>query len=203
MKKYLIILLFLPPFCSAQTYEAVTHGGKSVSYGNKIVVNLKTNIYCITGTVLYGNVAQTAYRNVTISLKQGGVVVQTTVTDNSGAFTFTDLDNGTYTVDPGISYPWGGVNGTDGLCVTSYVTGPNVCGLSGCKLLAADVDGNGIVNSNDALLIAQRYAMLIYSFPAGDWCYCNNTATISGANVNLSITTLCFGDVNGSYVPSW
>jgi hypothetical protein len=95
--------------------------------------------------------------------------------------------------------PWGGVNGTDALLVLKHFTQITV--LQGLAVVAADVTGNGFVNSLDALIITNRFTGQISSFGAPDFIFSNVPVNVSNQPVSYDIRTLCAGDVNRSYFP--
>ena len=67
---------------------------------------------------------------------------------------------------------------------------------------SASVNGDGHVNSIDALMVLQRFSWILFSFPNGAWVSDQPFVVIPpvqyGSN-NLKV--LCTGDVNGSFVP--
>jgi hypothetical protein len=82
--------------------------------------------------------------------------------------------------------------------------------LTGLKITAADVNGNGIPNSADALAVSRRFVGQIPNFlppnvsvPGGpDWYYETFSVVVDGtANKTQNLFALCAGDVNGSYIP--
>lgn len=154
----------------------------------------------ITGTVVYDNISQTPISGAQVYLKSDTVTVKTTTTDANGAYSFTSVANGNYTITGSCTKAWGGVNSTDALQVRRHIASVSV--LTGLKLTAADVNASGSVNSTDALFIRRRIASTITSFAAGDWAFESIPVTISSSNITQSIKGICIGDVNGSYVPT-
>ena len=152
----------------------------------------------VSGRMSYGNTLQSAMNNSDVNLTQGNTVVATTTTDANGDYTFTDVAEGTYTINGGITKPWGGANATDALLILRHFT--QISSLADLNKYAADVNGNGYINSLDALLVAKRFIQTINSFPAGDWITDDLTVNIN-QNTVVDFSALCFGDVNGSYVP--
>ncbi len=155
----------------------------------------------VSGVLSYKNAVSTPLSNTVIQLKQNGTLVQQTTTSSSGAYLFENLANGSYTLEPVVTKPWGGVNSGDALLVMKHFV--NVTPLSGLNLKAADVDGSTYVNSGDALLIAKRFVNMISSFTVGNWCTEKPVITITGSgNVAQNIRALCYGDVDGSLIPA-
>ncbi|MBE0641901.1 MAG: hypothetical protein IH599_07685, partial [Bacteroidales bacterium] len=154
--------------------------------------------YSITGKVTYDNGVTTALTDVTVYLSQAAA--DTAVTDPLGNYIFPGLTNGSYQTNASTLKAWGGVNSLDALLIAQYFQGTT--SLSGLKLGAADVDGNGAPNANDAMLVLQRSAGVISSFPINkDWLFEQKNILIAGADVINNFQGICYGDVNGSNLP--
>lgn len=156
--------------------------------------------YTLNGKLTYANVAMTGMNNTKVILKElTNNKVDSVVLAVDGVFQYNNLWNASYFLDPVITKPWGGGNSTDALAIMKHFVGLNY--LYGIYLNAADVDMSTYVNSADALMAQKRYVGMTSSFPAGDWTWEDNNITIYGSNVNHDFQALCFGDVNGSYIP--
>ena len=157
--------------------------------------------YTLSGVVTYPNTGQTPLNGVSVSLKNSsGTVIATTTTNSSGTYSFANLPDGNYTVVPATSKSWGGVTASDVLLFKKHIA--NISYLQGIFLASGDVNGSGSLTAADVLLIKKRIATIVTSFSTGDWLFNNIPVTISGNNVTLSFNGLCFGDANGSYIPS-
>ena len=155
----------------------------------------------LSGRVLYENAVQSPLGNTLVYLDNtNGSRVDSATTTAGGNFFFQDIEDGDYFVHPFITKTWGGVNATDALRVLLHFTGSNI--LNGIHRLAGDVNQSGNLNAIDALLIARRFTGIITSFSSGDWCSESDTVTIGTGNVSATFRALCFGDVDGSFVPS-
>ena len=152
----------------------------------------------VTGTLTYDNTAATAMTNSTIALSGASTGSQGTAT--GAAFGFDRVVNGNYGLTFSTNKPWGGVSASDALIVNRHTVGSIT--LAGIRLRAADVNNSSSVTSGDALLINRRAAGLLTSFTAGNWAYSNNTGFVNNDTVVVNAKAICFGDVNGSYVPS-
>ncbi len=152
----------------------------------------------INGRLAYGNTLSSPMTNSTVNLIQNNNIVASTTTDQNGDYTFTDLNTGAYTIEGEINKPWGGGNATDALLILRHFT--QIQSLVDLPKYAADVNGNGYINALDALLVAQRFIQTIPSFPVGDWITDHIAVDLNGNSI-IDFTALCFGDVNGSYVP--
>lgn len=155
-------------------------------------------VYQLTGRMSYNNTISTPINNSTVNLTQNNTVVATTTTDADGNYTFTDVVQGDYAVNGAITKPWGGGNATDALLILRHFV--SLQQLVNLPKYAADVNGNGYINSLDALLVAKRFTQSINSFPAGDWVTEDPSITLD-QNTIMDVLALCMGDVNGSYVP--
>jgi len=74
--------------------------------------------------------------------------------------------------------------------------------LDGIYLASGDVNGSGSLTASDVLLIKKRIAFIIGEFSVGDWLFNNSPVIVSGGNVTQNFNGLCYGDANGSYMPS-
>jgi len=158
------------------------------------------NGFRLEGQVTYKNTANTPINNTNILLTDtNGSAIDSTLSNTKGEYLFNNPSNGFYYTIPMCTKPWGGVNTTDALAVAKHFVG--LMYLYGLNLEAADVNFTGFVNSADALMIQVRYVGSTSFFPAGDWLFENNLLQLQGVNVVNDFYGLCYGDVNGSYVP--
>ncbi|MHC1707458.1 MAG: T9SS type A sorting domain-containing protein [Bacteroidales bacterium] len=154
----------------------------------------------LSGQVTYQNNFSTPMNNTTVVLKNAANQVLDQVnTNSSGNYTFKVLD-GTYTLGATTTKPWGGVNSTDALGAMKHFVG--IAPLSGLALEAGNVNAAAPVNATDALLIQLRFVGLIPGFAAGTWAFESASQTISGTDAVKNFKAICYGDVNGSYIPA-
>ena len=153
----------------------------------------------ITGYVNYLNMAATVMNSTEVKLIKSGSVVESTITDANGFYQFISLDDGTYVIDGASTKPWGGGNSADALMIMKHFVGMSL--LTGIHLEAAEVSADAIVNTLDAMYVAQRFVGMISGFPAGDWVFEKNTVVLAGLDEVNDFGALCFGDVNASYTP--
>jgi len=155
----------------------------------------------IYGDVYYDNSSKTPMNNSSVTLQNIlGDQLDIETTDPNGDFVFDTLLSGLYTFDFSTTKSWGGVNSTDALGIMRHFVLFDT--LRGFRLAAADVDASGFVNTLDALATAQRFAWFISYFPAGDWLFLADTVSLlPGIDTTTHIQTLCYGDIDGSYLP--
>jgi len=155
----------------------------------------------IYGDVYYDNSSKTPMNNSSVTLQNIlGDQLDIETTDPNGDFVFDTLLSGLYTFDFSTTKSWGGVNSTDALGIMRHFVLFDT--LRGFRLAAADVDASGFVNTLDALATAQRFAWFISYFPAGDWLFLAETVSLlPGIDTTTHIQTLCYGDIDGSYLP--
>lgn len=156
-----------------------------------------------SGYVTYDNDAASPMANIPVELYSGGTLVASTTTGPNGEYEFTDLPNGTYTVKASTTKEWGGGNAADGLLMLKHFVGNPL--LTGMRLMAGDVSGNGVINSLDALTVLKRFTQFISSFGSvPDWYIEQPTVTIDGFVAPVvNIKAICMGDVNGDYIPPY
>ena len=154
----------------------------------------------ITGDLRYDNNNQTPLAGIPVHLKSLlGNIVASDTTDSSGFYDMVGYANGNYLLDASINYTYGGVNSTDALQVTRFFT--SLVSLGPLRIKAGDVNGSGITNSGDALLINRRITGLISSFSVGN--FVNNLPSVNalGNPLVANLRALSTGDVNGTYNP--
>lgn len=156
----------------------------------------------ISGRFYYPNQDSTPLNNTTVyAYNIAGYNQDSTITDVSGDYSISSLPLDSYSIIANIDKIWGGVNANDALVIMMHFAG--MTNLTGLQLEVADVDMSGFVNTLDALMCAQRFVGMIYSFPAGDWAHDIDTLLIDGtAPVFYNFEGLCYGDVNRSFIPS-
>ena len=197
----------LVPIASPQvttTYTLVVSDANGC-YGEDqvtITVNPTPPGYNLFGQVTYSNDVMTPLNNVDVYLEDGLTLFDTTQTDPLGNYLFTGLSDGSYTTAATTQKAFGGVNALDALLIAQQFQG--TANLTGLRLAAADLDGNMVPNANDALLALQRAAGIISTYPImKDWLFEDVNVSISGGDVISSFQGICYGDVNGSYLPGF
>ncbi len=158
-------------------------------------------VVSLCGTLTYDNVFATVLNNTGVQLKSGNLVVADAVTDANGYYQFNNPAQGSYVLNGVCTKPWGSVNATDALLMLKHFTGS--APLSGLRLEAADVDGTGYVNAADGLVAMKRFVNITNSFVTGDWAFENPMVDFAGANMVVDFKGICFGDVDGSYLPPY
>jgi hypothetical protein len=155
----------------------------------------------MAGQVRYFNTAQTPMTNTTLQLWQGQQLRYSAAVQSNGIYDIPQTDPGVYTLKIQTAKPWGGVNATDALFVSRHFT--NLITLTGLNFRAADVNGSTQLNSTDALNISRRFAVLVNSYSVGDWALGQDSVVLgtTGNRDTLNLNVLCYGDVNGSYIP--
>jgi len=159
-----------------------------------------TEIPILDGSITYANTNATPLSNTHVKLMQGDSIIRDTTTDATGYFYFTDINNGIYTINITPAKPWGGATAGDVLLYRKHIA--NISSLNSIYLASGDVNGSGDLTAVDVLLIKKRIAHLIDAFPAGDWLFNNQPVMINGTNVTYNFSGICYGDANGSYVPT-
>ena len=172
------------------------HGSPSLRPRLFISYTLPCSI--INGTVVYNNTAENPIPGAKVYIANAqGTLVDSTVANNSGNFTFNICEVGPYTISAKSSLPWKGVNATDALIALKHYSGLAI--LDGVRYLAGDVNKDGSINSTDALLIAKRYLEMISSFAAKDWVSSSYTVTLPvSGEVDVTIKMLNTGDLDAS-----
>ncbi len=112
----------------------------------------------ISGTVVYcSNPSLNPVPGVTLSLT--GDTTDSTLSDGSGNYTFTENSGGNYTVTPtkaALAPGSGGINTVDSVAVQMHYLHFAFI-PPGCRLTAADVDADGLIDTVDAIAIQRFY----------------------------------------------
>lgn len=154
----------------------------------------------LQGVLQYDNSVRSPIANSLVTLRSGGLTLQTSTTNAAGAFVFSGpFDNGFYELTATPNLIWGGVNATDALRTARHFAGLSL--LSGLRRAAADVNASQTINATDALEISRRFSEPFRSFNSGDWLRPARTVQLRNDSLSVSLLALAYGDVNGSYLP--
>lgn len=187
-------------------YLASPNGTVSINSNNigcnsQTEAETKCETYSISGKLVYDDTLsphQQINNTLLILNNTNGITVDSVTSNQGGEFRFKNIEDGIYNIQVQCTKPWGGNNTLDALSIMNHFA--KLYTLKNLRLDAADVDLSGGVNSLDALYVAQRFALFINSFPAGDWIFESDTITVNGTDVVYDFKGLSFGDVNGSYI---
>ncbi|MBM3935530.1 MAG: hypothetical protein FJ343_00060 [Sphingomonadales bacterium] len=180
--------------CGTYTY------GETQDY--MVQINGGVTIQPVSGIVSYNNSVNTPLSSVNVRLLTvpGGVQDAQATTASNGLYSMNTYTNGVRSFSLNTSRTSGGVNATDALQANLHFA--NTQPLTGLRLRAADVNASNSVNASDALVISRRYSNVISTFPAGEWVFDTATITTNGAAITQNLKAMCYGDVNGSFIPS-
>lgn len=156
----------------------------------------------VHGRVRYQNSSFTDLSNALVTIRRTSdmAIIDTVRTNAQGQYLSAQLTPDNYSVTASTAKSWGGANATDALLISRHFA--NLDLLNGLPLVVADVNASSQVNNTDALLVSQRFIGAIPTFAAGDWHFTTATITLNaGDSSAINISSLCFGDVNASYVP--
>ncbi len=186
------------------TVKLVVHnpcGSDSVTHS--VTINGNFGGCNVDGIISYNNAFSTPLTNVNLDLLDGSnSIIASTTTDLNGYYTFNNVPSGSFSIKAITNKAWGGGNATDALAIMRHFV--NISLLHGLCLMSADVDASNYVNTTDALKVAQRFVAMISSFQSGDWCFEDVTFAVDGSATYLNINFMgeCYGDVDGSNIPS-
>lgn len=192
-----LIVNNVTPILNGQQFRCLVSNGGCFSYSDTAALVI---ISSLSGTLKYDNSLHSPLNNTKIMLTDlSGNPVDSAFTNLSGSFIFSNVEPGVYKVQPVITKLWGGSNATDALQVLRHFS--EIDTLEGLKWLAGDVNLSSNLNAVDALLIGKRFVGLTSSFPSGDW-YQPIEEVDLGSSVQIrNFTTICYGDVDGSFIP--
>lgn len=188
------------------------------------IATIVVNGFTVSGYYNYYNAYETPLNNITIALKQNGVIVASDTTDINGYYYFPGICPGTFEVISTTIKPTGGINSTDATQVNAWansVTPPNVAApIEMVEFFAGNVAplGNPDLNiiAADALAIMNNFTFVnqpAYQFnkPWVFWKAYDYVTTNGHAHGNPFITVsgdlvqnfygLVSGDFNRSFIP--
>ena len=182
------------------------HGNKWIGKAEDgiIVYNengIDFNHYSISGKINYDNIYKTPIKSIKIDLlNESNEVIDSTFTDSTGFYMFNKVEFGNYKCNPIITLLSGGINLKDALYISKNFV--KVYQFEDELLkAAADVTGDGNINSTDALYINLFYVNLIDKFKINNWLFDKHIIHLYNKNIVKNIRVVCAGDADGSYVP--
>lgn len=181
-------------------YILTATGSNGCSRSDTVVVTVDPNLSggTLSGRVVYdriGSAVRTPVSSGAVILS--GNAVATTNIAAGGSYAFPGLSNGGYQVRADVGMAPGGITTADAFLINNYMSNPGA--LSGLAVQAADANGDGIVNSADALLVLQRSINLPTAVFATPWVSENAAITINNSNSVRDVAVLSRGDVNRDY----
>jgi photosystem II stability/assembly factor-like uncharacterized protein len=142
--------------------------------------------------------------NVTVQLVSPGSSQSLTTTDASGNYSFAGVPaGGPYTITPSKIGDVNGIESLDAAFAVRYVAGLELPTTN--QRLAADADGDGILTSYDASLIARRAAGLPDTGIVGTWKFSPASlsySSLSADQTGQAFTAILVGDTSGSWFGS-
>ena len=184
------------------TYYLTVSGSNGCGVTDSVTITIDSTLLGknIQGKLVYDNALLSPLNSGSVVLNDSlGVQIATTNVNAAASYLFQNLADAPYILKGSTNKPWGGVSSADAFLINSYFADPTL--FTGLKVKAADVNNDGAINANDALLTLQRAVSTITSFPAGDWAYSEDTVVLAGQNIQRDVRAVCMGDVNGSYEP--
>jgi len=217
-----------PTTTGTYTYTVTLTGGcGTVTANGTITVNSAATNYTISGKTVYVGKANVgspvpnpptyitvkyAIDNVIVILKNypAGTEVARDTSNALGLYQFNNIANGSYTMSYDKYLIDTVVSGNDitavDVALVKYFVGADTMvdpsrNFSAKYKKAANVDNNTSINAVDVARIKAKvgspYAPA-KNFPKGNWVAIDTLVTVAGANLNLQLKTICYGDFNGS-----
>jgi hypothetical protein len=186
-------------------YYLTATGANGCSRTDSVLVTVDPNLSGsnISGRLVYRNASRTGISQGTVSLDTNSVSQSSVSVGSNGAYLFQFLPDRTYSLSATVTRSTGGITSADAQLINNYLANPSL--MNGIAIEAADVDGNGVVNSADALLVIQRSVNLPsavfnqFSPSRGNWITERPLVNIQGVNVVQDVEALSLGDVNADF----
>ncbi|MDD4213542.1 MAG: PKD domain-containing protein [Bacteroidales bacterium] len=170
----------------------------------------KANVNTAPNPPTYNSRTYDINKEIVILKNQSGTEIARDTSDANGAFSFTNVDNGTYTLFydkyTADTMQWcNNVNAVD-IALIKYLIASDTTtdpsrNFSRIYKKSADVDNNGTVDSIDRARIQAKVAFPsdpTKNFPKGNWVNLDTTVIVNGANLNVTIPVISYGDYNAS-----
>lgn len=156
--------------------------------------------FTISGIISYANTANTPMTNTTVSLISGQLIIATTQTSSTGAYSFENVENGEYSLVASTTKNAGGFNVGDVSITRQRLA--NQITFTAIQTKAADVNQSGSLNVADISVMRQKLANqnpAQWTIP--NYVFENPTVQVDGGDVISNFKSLSAGDVNGSFTP--
>jgi hypothetical protein len=137
-----------------------------------------------------------------VTLTAAGTPQVIAATDSLGAYSLSGLSGSNYTVTPTKTGDVNGIDSLDAARIQQHLVG--LITLTPNQLIAADTDGNGVVNSLDAARIQQYLVQIPAQNIIGEWKFAPADKQYNPVSGNLSgedYQAILVGDVSGNWAP--
>ncbi|MCF8368035.1 MAG: carboxypeptidase regulatory-like domain-containing protein [Bacteroidales bacterium] len=155
----------------------------------------------MNGIVIYLNAEQTPLANVDVLLlDMEGELLQTTSSNETGNFSFTGLEAGTYKVTAQSDQePLPFIDLLDVSLLIDYLN--NQVNFTSVQEMLANVNGISEVDEADLNFLLENWYLNGENFPVGNWIFEEKTVFVGGKDGQTTITGGCVGDVSSDYEP--
>jgi hypothetical protein len=162
-------------------------------------VTVKVITVDVSGVIDY-SVSGELLDAVTVTLSNG-TDTMTDITDATGAYAFTGVMAGEYTLVAAKTTQWGGAKASDALVTDQYTSDPTKLPTD-LQKLAADVVILGSVSPADANAILWA-SVGVKNFEVADWIFEDVVPfTVGTSNVSQNISGIAAGDAQSNYSPA-
>lgn len=157
--------------------------------------------HLVSGKVLYHQNPEYPIEGVQVELiNEDGLVFAQSSTDVDGMYFFTDVPTGAYTVNVSTDMPGMEVSMQEAMLILMHLNGSYT--LTPMEYMAADVDGNGLVNYADFIFIMINHFIFNQPFPAGNWVFESVQLNAGTKDGSQGIGGSRIGDVEGVWIPT-
>jgi uncharacterized Zn ribbon protein len=154
----------------------------------------------VSGHIYYHGNTTAPLEDVTVELiDTAGTVFDSDETNVDGLYQIGNVPDGTYILNSYTSLSPGGIDLADSYLIFLYLI--NLYSLDPIQELAADVDGDGVVEWDDYWFIVNYWFLYGIPFPAGDWVFETVEFSVSGRPDGVDAGGTSTGDVTGNFQP--
>ena len=155
----------------------------------------------VSGHIYYHGNTTAPLEDVTVELiDTAGTVFDSDETNVDGLYQIGNVPDGTYILNAYTSQDPGGIDLADSYLIFLYLM--NLYSLDPIQEIAADVDGDGVVEWDDYWFIVNYWFLYGMPFPAGDWVFETVEIYVSGRPEGVDAGGSSTGDVDGSFDPN-
>jgi hypothetical protein len=164
---------------------------------------VQLNAQSVWGFVNYFNNPLYPIEGVTVKLyTMSDQLVATTTTDGNGYYVFNNVSGTQFKIRANANLPGYEANIVNANDILMFINGQ--IEFNTWQYIAADVDGNGVVNMNDYQFVAVNHYLFGEAFPAGAWQFGEAQIDLiinaGGGPSNLGGSRL--GDTEGIFIPT-
>ena len=160
------------------------------------LANIQDGLFTVVGGFNISGAVKYYANDIGVENTQLTLDGNTTLTDNSGQFSFAEIPGGNYSLKPSKSDQLGNsISAYDASFILRQVVG--VIDFTPFQMIAGDVSGNGAISAYDASYVLRYVVGAINEFPVGeDWTFVPVSFSINESNWNSAPDSISYAPLN-------